>query len=119
MSVRNSVKTIQNLMRQDAGVDGDAQRILSRTINLQVRASTPELLLCCPICGEGQHFPPNWPWPRLPGPFVFGEPKSVSGHLTSGGVLGACTIRARSISVWKSSAPFLFVANSERGAACL
>src|ERR1700675_3831968 len=27
MSVRNLVKTIQNIMRQDAGVDGDAQRI--------------------------------------------------------------------------------------------
>jgi len=27
MSVRNAIKTIQNLMRQDAGVDGDAQRI--------------------------------------------------------------------------------------------
>ncbi len=27
MSVRNIVKTIQNIMRQDAGVDGDAQRI--------------------------------------------------------------------------------------------
>lgn len=27
MSVRNTIKTIQNLMRQDAGVDGDAQRI--------------------------------------------------------------------------------------------
>jgi hypothetical protein len=27
MSVRNVVKTIQNIMRQDAGVDGDAQRI--------------------------------------------------------------------------------------------
>jgi type I restriction enzyme M protein len=27
MSVRNTVKSIQNIMRQDAGVDGDAQRI--------------------------------------------------------------------------------------------
>src|ERR1700736_5774475 len=27
MSVRNTVKTIQDIMRQDAGVDGDAQRI--------------------------------------------------------------------------------------------
>src|ERR1700726_2533641 len=27
MSVRNTVKTIQDVMRQDAGVDGDAQRI--------------------------------------------------------------------------------------------
>src|SRR3981189_254991 len=27
MSVRNLVKSIQNIMRQDAGVDGDAQRI--------------------------------------------------------------------------------------------
>jgi type I restriction enzyme M protein len=27
MSVRNAIKTIRNLMRQDAGVDGDAQRI--------------------------------------------------------------------------------------------
>src|SRR5262249_11040208 len=27
MSVRNAVKSIQNIMRQDAGVDGDAQRI--------------------------------------------------------------------------------------------
>jgi type I restriction enzyme M protein len=27
MSVRNAIKTIQNLMRQDPGVDGDAQRI--------------------------------------------------------------------------------------------
>src|SRR6266511_3484478 len=27
MSVRNTVKSIQDIMRQDAGVDGDAQRI--------------------------------------------------------------------------------------------
>src|SRR5450755_270494 len=27
MSVRNSVKSIQDIMRQDVGVDGDAQRI--------------------------------------------------------------------------------------------
>jgi type I restriction enzyme M protein len=27
MSVRNIVKSIQDIMRQDAGVDGDAQRI--------------------------------------------------------------------------------------------
>src|SRR5215831_14641086 len=27
MSVRNTVKTIQDIMRQDTGVDGDAQRI--------------------------------------------------------------------------------------------
>src|SRR5207237_9086509 len=27
MSVRNTVKTIQDIMRQDSGVDGDAQRI--------------------------------------------------------------------------------------------
>ena len=27
MSVSNSIKTIQNIMRKDAGVDGDAQRI--------------------------------------------------------------------------------------------
>src|SRR5216684_3873333 len=27
MSVRNTVKSIQNIMRQDTGVDGDAQRI--------------------------------------------------------------------------------------------
>ncbi len=27
MSVRNSVKSIQDIMRQDSGVDGDAQRI--------------------------------------------------------------------------------------------
>src|SRR5256885_17091868 len=27
MSVRNTVKAIQDIMRQDAGVDGDAQRI--------------------------------------------------------------------------------------------
>src|SRR5690348_6342988 len=27
MSVRNTVKSIQNIMRQDSGVDGDAQRI--------------------------------------------------------------------------------------------
>src|SRR4029077_19361587 len=27
MSVRSSVKSIQDIMRQDAGVDGDAQRI--------------------------------------------------------------------------------------------
>src|SRR5204863_8168011 len=27
MSVRNSVKSIQDIMRQDTGVDGDAQRI--------------------------------------------------------------------------------------------
>src|SRR5215831_1820886 len=27
MSVRNTVKSIQDLMRQDAGVDGDAQRL--------------------------------------------------------------------------------------------
>ena len=27
MSVRTVVKTIQNIMRQDTGVDGDAQRI--------------------------------------------------------------------------------------------
>jgi type I restriction enzyme M protein len=27
MSVRNAVKSIQDIMRQDAGVDGDAQRI--------------------------------------------------------------------------------------------
>ena len=27
MSVRTSVKSIQNIMRQDTGVDGDAQRI--------------------------------------------------------------------------------------------
>src|SRR5471030_2211546 len=27
MSVRNAVKSIQDLMRQDVGVDGDAQRI--------------------------------------------------------------------------------------------
>src|SRR6266542_5589571 len=27
MSVRNAVKSIQDLMRQDSGVDGDAQRI--------------------------------------------------------------------------------------------
>ena len=27
MSVRNTVKSIQDIMRQDVGVDGDAQRI--------------------------------------------------------------------------------------------
>jgi type I restriction enzyme M protein len=27
MSVRTTVKSIQDIMRQDAGVDGDAQRI--------------------------------------------------------------------------------------------
>src|SRR3954462_6046125 len=27
MSVRNTIKTIQKIMRQDTGVDGDAQRI--------------------------------------------------------------------------------------------
>ena len=27
MSVRNAVKSIQDIMRQDSGVDGDAQRI--------------------------------------------------------------------------------------------
>lgn len=27
MSVRNTVKSIQDIMRQDSGVDGDAQRI--------------------------------------------------------------------------------------------
>jgi type I restriction enzyme M protein len=27
MSVRNSVKSIQDIMRQDVGVDGDAQRL--------------------------------------------------------------------------------------------
>jgi type I restriction enzyme M protein len=27
MSVRNTVKTIQDIMRQDAGVDGDMQRV--------------------------------------------------------------------------------------------
>ena len=27
MSVRNAVKSIQDIMRQDTGVDGDAQRI--------------------------------------------------------------------------------------------
>ena len=27
MSIRNVVKSIQNIMRKDAGVDGDAQRI--------------------------------------------------------------------------------------------
>ena len=27
MTVRNTVKTIQDIMRKDAGVDGDAQRI--------------------------------------------------------------------------------------------
>ena len=27
MSVRNTLKSIQNIMRQDTGVDGDAQRI--------------------------------------------------------------------------------------------
>ena len=27
MSVRNTVKSIQDIMRQDTGVDGDAQRI--------------------------------------------------------------------------------------------
>ena len=27
MSVSNSIKTIQNIMRKDAGIDGDAQRI--------------------------------------------------------------------------------------------
>ena len=27
MSVRNTVKSIQDIMRQDAGVDGDAQRL--------------------------------------------------------------------------------------------
>jgi hypothetical protein len=27
MSVRNTVKSIQDVMRQDVGVDGDAQRI--------------------------------------------------------------------------------------------
>src|SRR5262249_58259117 len=27
MSVRNAVKSIQNIMREDVGVDGDAQRI--------------------------------------------------------------------------------------------
>ena len=26
MSVRNTVKSIQDIMRQDSGVDGDAQR---------------------------------------------------------------------------------------------
>jgi type I restriction enzyme M protein len=27
MSVRNTVKSIQDIMRQDSGIDGDAQRI--------------------------------------------------------------------------------------------
>ena len=31
MSVRNTVKSIQDIMRQDTGVDGDAQRISQLT----------------------------------------------------------------------------------------
>src|SRR6516165_8007989 len=40
------------------------------------------LLSCCPISGEGQHFL-RCNWPRLPtlGPFVFGEPKSVTARI--------------------------------------
>ena len=31
MSVRNTVKSIQDIMRQDSGVDGDAQRLSQLT----------------------------------------------------------------------------------------
>ena len=36
MSVRTLVKSIQNIMRQDTGVDGDAQRIVARVDELMV-----------------------------------------------------------------------------------
>ena len=40
MSVRNIVKSIQDIMRQDSGVDGDAQRISQLCWMFFLRSST-------------------------------------------------------------------------------